>query len=82
MHRVVSSEPCPELNCPESEQIAVSGRCCKVCRGMEKVLLLITNVTFIIIGFVVCTKKLFVAERTYTTLLFCPYMAVRKTIFR
>lgn len=36
MHRVVPSEPCPELNCPESEQITLSDRCCKVCRGMEK----------------------------------------------
>lgn len=36
MHRVVPSEPCPELNCPESEQIALSGRCCKVCRGIEE----------------------------------------------
>lgn len=36
MHRVVPSEPCPELNCAESEQIALSDRCCKVCRGMEE----------------------------------------------
>ncbi|CAG5957755.1 unnamed protein product [Menidia menidia] len=35
MHRVVPSEPCPELNCPESEQIALSSRCCKVCRGHD-----------------------------------------------
>lgn len=36
MHRVVPSEPCPELNCPESEQITLSDRCCKVCRGMDQ----------------------------------------------
>ncbi|RVE71578.1 hypothetical protein OJAV_G00053320 [Oryzias javanicus] len=35
MHRVVPTEPCPELNCPESEQIALSNRCCKVCRGHD-----------------------------------------------
>uniref|UniRef100_A0A8C4HDS5 Neural EGFL like 2a n=1 Tax=Dicentrarchus labrax TaxID=13489 RepID=A0A8C4HDS5_DICLA len=35
MHRVVPSEPCPELNCAESEQIALSDRCCKVCRGHD-----------------------------------------------
>lgn len=38
MHRVVPSEPCPVLNCPESEQITLNDRCCKVCRGMEKTL--------------------------------------------
>lgn len=35
MHRVVPSEPCPELSCAESEQIALSDRCCKVCRGTK-----------------------------------------------
>ncbi|KAM9854079.1 protein kinase C-binding protein NELL2a [Aulostomus maculatus] len=35
MHRVVPSEPCPELQCPESEQITLSDRCCKVCRGHD-----------------------------------------------
>ncbi|XP_020501544.1 protein kinase C-binding protein NELL2a isoform X2 [Labrus bergylta] len=35
MHRVVPSEPCPELNCAESEQITLSDRCCKVCRGHD-----------------------------------------------
>ncbi|KAM7396995.1 hypothetical protein PAMP_019994 [Pampus punctatissimus] len=35
MHRVVPSEPCPELNCPESEQITLTDRCCKVCRGHD-----------------------------------------------
>ncbi|XP_054865284.1 protein kinase C-binding protein NELL2 isoform X2 [Amphiprion ocellaris] len=35
MHRVVPSEPCPELTCPESEQITLTGRCCKVCRGHD-----------------------------------------------
>uniref|UniRef100_A0A3P8VGP7 Neural EGFL like 2 n=1 Tax=Cynoglossus semilaevis TaxID=244447 RepID=A0A3P8VGP7_CYNSE len=35
MHRVVPSEPCPELNCPESEQITLNDRCCKVCRGHD-----------------------------------------------
>ncbi|KAI9519722.1 Protein kinase C-binding protein nell2 [Dissostichus eleginoides] len=35
MHRVVPSEPCPELNCAESEQITLNGRCCKVCRGHD-----------------------------------------------
>ncbi|XP_013876273.1 protein kinase C-binding protein NELL2a isoform X1 [Austrofundulus limnaeus] len=35
MHRVVQSDPCPELSCPESEQIALSSRCCKVCRGHD-----------------------------------------------
>ncbi|CAM9175063.1 unnamed protein product, partial [Lampetra planeri] len=32
---VVPSEPCPELKCPESEQITLSDRCCKVCRGHD-----------------------------------------------
>ncbi|XP_054632815.1 protein kinase C-binding protein NELL2 isoform X1 [Dunckerocampus dactyliophorus] len=35
MHRVVPGEPCPELKCPESEQITLSDRCCKVCRGHD-----------------------------------------------
>ncbi|KAJ8377393.1 hypothetical protein AAFF_G00260530 [Aldrovandia affinis] len=34
MRRVVET-PCPELNCPESEQIALTDRCCKVCRGHD-----------------------------------------------
>ncbi|XP_030629828.1 protein kinase C-binding protein NELL2a isoform X2 [Chanos chanos] len=34
MHRELSSG-CPELNCPESEQITLSDRCCKVCRGHD-----------------------------------------------
>ncbi|MBN3317000.1 NELL2 protein, partial [Atractosteus spatula] len=34
MHRM-SSEDCPELNCPESEQINLSDRCCKVCKGHD-----------------------------------------------
>lgn len=38
MHRLVPSDPCPELNCAESEQIVLSDRCCKVCRGMEEAL--------------------------------------------
>lgn len=36
MHRVVPTEPCPELSCPESEQITLSDRCCKVCRGTSE----------------------------------------------
>ncbi|MED6246317.1 Protein kinase C-binding protein nell2 [Ataeniobius toweri] len=35
MHRVITTDPCPQLNCPESEQIALSSRCCKVCRGHD-----------------------------------------------
>ncbi|XP_014004287.1 protein kinase C-binding protein NELL2 [Salmo salar] len=35
MHRVVMTSPCPELNCPESEQITLTDRCCKVCRGHD-----------------------------------------------
>uniref|UniRef100_A0AAY4EVN9 Protein kinase C-binding protein NELL2 n=1 Tax=Denticeps clupeoides TaxID=299321 RepID=A0AAY4EVN9_9TELE len=27
--------PCPELNCPELEQISLTDRCCKVCRGHD-----------------------------------------------
>ncbi|ROI15421.1 Protein kinase C-binding protein NELL2 [Anabarilius grahami] len=34
MHRVEMT-PCPELNCPESEQITLTDRCCKVCRGHD-----------------------------------------------
>ncbi|KAJ8374093.1 hypothetical protein SKAU_G00046730 [Synaphobranchus kaupii] len=34
MHRVEDSS-CPELNCPESEQITLTDRCCKVCRGHD-----------------------------------------------
>lgn len=40
MHRVVMTTPCPELNCPESEQVNLTDRCCKVCRGMGKYTLL------------------------------------------
>uniref|UniRef100_A0A8C5DZP1 Neural EGFL like 2 n=1 Tax=Gouania willdenowi TaxID=441366 RepID=A0A8C5DZP1_GOUWI len=28
-------EPCPELNCPEAEQITLSDRCCKICQGHD-----------------------------------------------
>lgn len=35
MHRLAPSEPCPELECAESEQIVLNDRCCKVCRGRE-----------------------------------------------
>ncbi|XP_028305315.1 protein kinase C-binding protein NELL2a isoform X3 [Gouania willdenowi] len=35
MHQIVSSEPCPELNCPEAEQITLSDRCCKICQGHD-----------------------------------------------
>ncbi|CAB1313998.1 unnamed protein product [Coregonus sp. 'balchen'] len=35
MHRVVMTTPCPELNCPESEQVTLTNRCCKVCRGHD-----------------------------------------------
>uniref|UniRef100_A0A6Q2YF50 NEL-like protein 2 n=1 Tax=Esox lucius TaxID=8010 RepID=A0A6Q2YF50_ESOLU len=35
MHRVVATTPCPELNCPESEQVTLDDRCCKVCRGHD-----------------------------------------------
>uniref|UniRef100_A0A7N8WNC3 Neural EGFL like 2a n=1 Tax=Mastacembelus armatus TaxID=205130 RepID=A0A7N8WNC3_9TELE len=35
MHRVGPSEPCPELNCPQSEQISLTDRCCKVCKGHD-----------------------------------------------
>ncbi|KAM3870175.1 protein kinase C-binding protein NELL2a [Diretmus argenteus] len=35
MHQVVFNEPCPECNCPESEQITLTDRCCKVCRGHD-----------------------------------------------
>uniref|UniRef100_A0A8B9GYW1 NEL-like protein 2 n=1 Tax=Astyanax mexicanus TaxID=7994 RepID=A0A8B9GYW1_ASTMX len=31
----VCSTPCPELTCPESEQITLTDRCCKVCRGHD-----------------------------------------------
>jgi len=31
--RRVEMTTCPELNCPESEQITLTDRCCKVCRG-------------------------------------------------
>uniref|UniRef100_A0A671QGY7 NEL-like protein 2 n=1 Tax=Sinocyclocheilus anshuiensis TaxID=1608454 RepID=A0A671QGY7_9TELE len=34
MHRVEITS-CPELNCPESEQITLTDRCCKVCRGHD-----------------------------------------------
>lgn len=35
MHRVVTSHTCPDLTCPESEQITLTDRCCKVCRGHD-----------------------------------------------
>ncbi|XP_061140275.1 protein kinase C-binding protein NELL2 [Syngnathus typhle] len=35
MHRVVPSELCPELQCPESDQITLSDRCCQICRGHD-----------------------------------------------
>uniref|UniRef100_A0AAY4EVQ5 Neural EGFL like 2 n=1 Tax=Denticeps clupeoides TaxID=299321 RepID=A0AAY4EVQ5_9TELE len=31
----VDDPPCPELNCPELEQISLTDRCCKVCRGHD-----------------------------------------------
>ncbi|XP_047660262.1 protein kinase C-binding protein NELL2 isoform X2 [Tachysurus fulvidraco] len=33
--RKVESKTCPELNCPESEQITLTDRCCKVCQGHD-----------------------------------------------
>uniref|UniRef100_A0A8C1CNQ5 NEL-like protein 2 n=1 Tax=Cyprinus carpio carpio TaxID=630221 RepID=A0A8C1CNQ5_CYPCA len=33
--RRVEITSCPELNCPESEQITLTDRCCKVCRGHD-----------------------------------------------
>ncbi|KAM9467339.1 protein kinase C-binding protein NELL2 [Clarias gariepinus] len=33
--RRVESNACPELNCPESEQITLTDRCCKVCQGHD-----------------------------------------------
>ncbi|KAL2102354.1 hypothetical protein ACEWY4_001522 [Coilia grayii] len=33
--RRVENAACPELNCPESEQITLTDRCCKVCRGHD-----------------------------------------------
>ncbi|KAI2665432.1 Protein kinase C-binding protein NELL2 [Labeo rohita] len=33
--RRVEITTCPELNCPESEQITLTDRCCKVCRGHD-----------------------------------------------
>uniref|UniRef100_A0AAR2JSW5 Neural EGFL like 2 n=1 Tax=Pygocentrus nattereri TaxID=42514 RepID=A0AAR2JSW5_PYGNA len=33
--RRVESTSCPELTCPESEQITLTDRCCKVCRGHD-----------------------------------------------
>lgn len=35
MHKVQNSGECPELKCPEAEQLTVSDRCCKVCRGHD-----------------------------------------------
>uniref|UniRef100_A0A671QNJ9 NEL-like protein 2 n=1 Tax=Sinocyclocheilus anshuiensis TaxID=1608454 RepID=A0A671QNJ9_9TELE len=32
---LVEITSCPELNCPESEQITLTDRCCKVCRGHD-----------------------------------------------
>ncbi|XP_062403608.1 protein kinase C-binding protein NELL2-like [Sardina pilchardus] len=34
MRRVVTPS-CPELNCPEVEQITLIDRCCKICRGYD-----------------------------------------------
>uniref|UniRef100_A0A6Q2ZCF6 NEL-like protein 2 n=1 Tax=Esox lucius TaxID=8010 RepID=A0A6Q2ZCF6_ESOLU len=33
--RRVENTPCPELTCPESEQIALTDQCCKICRGHD-----------------------------------------------
>ncbi|XP_048124329.1 protein kinase C-binding protein NELL2 isoform X2 [Alosa alosa] len=33
--RRVENAACPELNCPKSEQITLTDRCCKVCRGHD-----------------------------------------------
>ncbi|XP_061085891.1 protein kinase C-binding protein NELL2 [Conger conger] len=33
--RRLKDSPCPELNCPESEQVALADRCCRVCRGHD-----------------------------------------------
>ncbi|XP_066524006.1 protein kinase C-binding protein NELL2a [Hoplias malabaricus] len=35
MHKVQNSEECPELSCPEAEQVTITDRCCKVCRGHD-----------------------------------------------
>uniref|UniRef100_A0A672SKA4 Neural EGFL like 2 n=1 Tax=Sinocyclocheilus grahami TaxID=75366 RepID=A0A672SKA4_SINGR len=35
MHRVPSSEDCPQLTCAESDQITLTDRCCRVCRGHD-----------------------------------------------
>lgn len=48
MHRLVPSEPCPELDCAESEQIVLNDRCCKVCRGRNDPLLAHTAVLFML----------------------------------
>lgn len=48
MHRLVPSEPCPELDCAESEQIVLNDRCCKVCRGTKDPLLTHTAVLFML----------------------------------
>ncbi|XP_017340122.1 protein kinase C-binding protein NELL2 [Ictalurus punctatus] len=34
MHKVQNSE-CPELNCPETQQVTLTDRCCRVCRGHD-----------------------------------------------
>ncbi|KAK3544622.1 hypothetical protein QTP86_019138 [Hemibagrus guttatus] len=34
--RKVESNTCPELNCPESEQITLTDRCCKVCQDIDE----------------------------------------------
>ncbi|XP_073687375.1 protein kinase C-binding protein NELL2a [Garra rufa] len=35
MHRVTDAEDCPQLTCTESDQITLTDRCCKVCRGHD-----------------------------------------------
>uniref|UniRef100_A0A8C1QBR7 Neural EGFL like 2 n=1 Tax=Cyprinus carpio TaxID=7962 RepID=A0A8C1QBR7_CYPCA len=35
MHRVASSKDCPQLTCAESDQITLTDRCCRVCRGHD-----------------------------------------------
>ncbi|XP_026856844.2 protein kinase C-binding protein NELL2 isoform X1 [Electrophorus electricus] len=34
MHRVQSGD-CPELHCPEAQQVTITDRCCKICRGHD-----------------------------------------------
>uniref|UniRef100_A0A8C1TFD3 NEL-like protein 2 n=1 Tax=Cyprinus carpio TaxID=7962 RepID=A0A8C1TFD3_CYPCA len=35
MHRVTNTEDCAQLTCTESDQITLTDRCCKVCRGHD-----------------------------------------------